>query len=55
MTRRCKEQTSGYQWGGGAVQGWEWEVQTIGYKMGSWKYVQHGEQSQYFVITVNGR
>lgn len=34
----------------------EWEVQTVGYKTGSGVYIaQHGEQSQYFVITGNGK
>ena len=33
----------------------EWEAQTIGCKLGSRMYLQHGEYSQYFAITVNGK
>ena len=32
----------------------EWEVRAIGYRKLPGCIVQHGEYSQYFVITVNG-
>ena len=54
QAHRYGEQTSGYQQRkeGEAGVG-EWEVQTIGCKLG-YKDVQHGEYSKYFVITANG-
>lgn len=33
----------------------EWETQTAGYKTGSGCILQHGECSQYSVVTVHGK
>jgi len=33
QTHRYREQTSGYQWGGGNIRVGEWVIQTIGYKI----------------------
>ena len=41
-----KEQTSGYQWG----KAWRRGTRGVRGKF----MVQHGEHSQYFIITVNG-
>lgn len=48
-----KEATIGYQqWGESSNIGWE--AQTIGVSQAQGCTVRHGEQSQYFVIAING-
>lgn len=37
------------------VGGGRWEIETIGYKMGSGHMAHHGDYSQSFVIIVNGK
>ena len=59
QTHRYREQTSGYQWGEGQGEG-KYRgkgVRGINYyvKTKLQRYiVQHGEYSQYFIITING-
>ena len=60
QTHRDREQTSGYQWGGGegkgAIQVWESErYKQLGVRQAQGCIVQQGEFSQYFTITVNGK
>ena len=58
LTHRDREQTTGYQCGGGggAKQGWEsGRYKLLGVRQAQRCIVQHGEYSQYFVITVNGK
>ena len=55
QTHRYREQTSGYQWGGGERKYWgglggSGRYKLLGQAQGC--IVQHGEYSQYFVITV---
>ena len=54
QTHRYREQTSGYQWGGGktgmGLRGTNYHVQN---KLQGY-IVQHREYSQYFIITING-
>ena len=38
QTHRYREQTSGYYWGRGNIGVGEWEIQTMGCKIGSWLY-----------------
>ena len=47
--------TSGGGGGGGTIQGWKsGRYKLLGVRQAQGCIVQHGEQSQYFVITVNG-
>ena len=57
QTYRYREQTSGYQWGEGSVEGKKGfrrlKVQTIMYKINKVQgyIVQHRERNQYFITT----
>lgn len=57
QTRRYRQQTSDYKWGGGAIPGGVEEegAQTIRYQIGSRMYIQHREYSQYFIVSINGK
>ena len=48
QTHRYREQTSGDQWGGGTYK-------LLGVRQAQRCIVQPGENSQYFIITVNGK
>ena len=58
QTCRYGEQTSGYQWGGGrtAIKGWgRGRHKLLGARQARGCTAQHGEPSQYCVVTVNGK
>ena len=54
---RYRQQTSDYKWGRGAIWGGVEEegAQNIRCKIGSRMYIQHGEYSQYFIVSINGK